>query len=156
MSDSLVAKVFKIHGTASISVDEDTSLEGIIGTFAQQPSIRGVFLIDKNLRFVCMITRIDLIRWTHLQLSGGKGMDRVPIWDILRLVEARKAKDIAMSYRGTISVKETDTLQSALNQMLVHEEDILPVLDQEGKVLGDLRLSEVLWWFLSSDKKQET
>jgi CBS domain-containing protein len=152
MSDHLVAEVFRLHGTASISVNGDTLLEDVICTFAQQPSIRGIFLVDNSQRFTGMITRIDLIRWVQLQISGGKGMDRVPILDILQLVEARRAKDIAMNYQRNISIKETDTLQQALNQMLLHDEDILPVLDPEGKVLGDLRLSEILWWFLSSNK----
>jgi hypothetical protein len=148
-----VAEVYKLHGTTSLVMNEYEPLEKVIGTFAQQPSIRGVFLVDRNQYFNSVITRIDFIRWVHLQLSGGKGMDRVSIWDILKLVEAKTAKDLALSYQKYISVKESDSLQTALDKMLRYEEDIIPVLDHEGKVLGDLRLSEVLWWFLSFGKQ---
>ena len=35
-------------------------------------------------------------------------------------------------------------LDTALNRMIEYEEDIIPVLDEDGRILGDLRLSEVL------------
>jgi hypothetical protein len=41
-------------------------------------------------------------------------------------------------------VKESDTLETAFNQMMNFGEDVIPVLDSEGRILGDLRLSEVL------------
>jgi CBS domain-containing protein len=44
-----------------------------------------------------------------------------------------------------LSVKESDTLQAALDKMLDYKQDIIPVVDDEGRILGDLGLSEVLW-----------
>jgi len=46
-------------------------------------------------------------------------------------------KTLASTWRG----RETDSLQTALDKMLNYEEDIIPVLDSEGNILGDLRLS---------------
>jgi CBS-domain-containing membrane protein len=44
----------------------------------------------------------------------------------------------------SLGVKESDTLETAFNQMMNFGEDVIPVLDSEGRILGDLRLSEVL------------
>jgi hypothetical protein len=102
-----------------------------------------------------MVTRIDLIKWVHLQVSGGKGMDNVPIWNLLKLVAVRRVKDLTMNSQQDLTVRETDMIQNALDKMLSSEEDIVAVLDHEGKVLGDLRLSEILWWILESGKLKE-
>ena len=66
------------------------------------------------------------------------------ISDFYRIVDARKAKDLVSTDSRGLAVKETDTLQIALDKMLDYEEDVLPVVDKEGRILGDLRLSEVL------------
>ena len=144
MKTVLVKDVYQLHGTATDSIPEDTSLEHIISRFAQEPGLRGVFLIDARQRFSGVITRADLMKWAHYQLFGGKGRHGIAISDFFRIVDARKAKDLVTTDPRAIAVKETDTLQTALDKMLDHEEDVLPVVDNERRILGDLRLSEVL------------
>lgn len=139
-----VEEVYRLHGTAADSVPEDTSLEYIIGRFAREPGLRGVFLVDSRQRFSGVITRADLMRWAHFQLFGGKGRHDIAISDFFRVVDAKKAKDLVTTDPRAIAVRETDTLQTALDKMLDYEEDVLPVVDGERRILGDLRLSEVL------------
>ncbi|MFC1944609.1 hypothetical protein ACFLX5_03860 [Chloroflexota bacterium] len=55
-----------------------------------------------------------------------------------------KAQDLARGSEHSLGVKPSYTLQTALEQMIATEEVVLPVLDKSGKVLDDLRLSEVL------------
>ena len=139
-----VEEVYRIHGTATDSIPEDTSLEHIIGRFAREPGLRGVFLVDSRQRFSGVITRADLLKWAHFQLFGGKGRHDMVISDFYRIVDARKAKDLVSTDPQGLVVKEIDTLQTALDKMLDFEEDVLPVVDNERRILGDLRLSEVL------------
>jgi len=79
VSKTLVAEVYKLHGTASVSIPADSPLEKVISTFVREPSLRGVFLVDSKDRFVGMVTRVDLIRWAHLNLTGGKGRHEIPV-----------------------------------------------------------------------------
>lgn len=139
-----VEEVYRIHGTASVSVPEDVSLEYVITRFAREPGVRGIFLIDTNERFVGLITRNDLLKWAHIRLFGGKGRYEITVSEIFRLANAVKAKDLLRGNQRELSVKETDTLQTALDKMLDYEEDALPVVDGERRILGDLRISEVL------------
>jgi len=139
-----VEEVYRLHGTATDTIPEDTSLEHIISRFAHEPGLRGVFLIDARQRFSGVITRADLMKWAHFQLFGGKGRHDIAISDFFRIVDAKKAKDLVSGDPKAITVKGTDTLQTALDKMLDHEEDVLPVVDNERRILGDLRLSEVL------------
>ena len=139
-----VGDVYKLHGTASLIVPENTSLEDVITKFALEPSIRGAFLTDSRGRLAGVITRVDLLKRTRLQLYGGKGRHEIRPWEFFRIVDAKKAKDLVRSYGKELTVRETDNLQTALDKMLDYEEDVIPVIDKEGKILGDLRLSEVL------------
>lgn len=75
----------------------------------------------------------------------GKWQNGVPASEITELVDKVKAKYLARGDRNSIDVKELDTLDKAFNQMMMFGEDIIPVLDDDGKVIGDLRLSEVLF-----------
>jgi len=140
----LVKDVYQLHGTATDIIPEDTSLEHIISRFAWEPGLRGVFLIDARQRLSGIVTRADLMKWAHFQLYGGKGRYELSISEFFRIADAKKAKDLARRDGRSLGIKETDSLQTALDKMLDIEEDVLPVIDNQGKILGDLRLSEVL------------
>jgi len=145
MNNPLVSDVYKLHGSVSVSIKADSSIAEAISEFVRMPSLRGIFLVDSKLRYVGIVSRIDLLRWAHLKLAGGKGRSEISISDIFRISDARKASDLTGSIPRSPSVQENDTLQTALDKMLDYEEDIIPVLDSEGRILGDLGLSEVLW-----------
>ncbi|MFA7556107.1 MAG: CBS domain-containing protein [Spongiibacteraceae bacterium] len=153
MNKPLVADVYKLHGSATVSIPADSLLENLIGTLVREPSLRGVFLVNSKQKLVGMVTRLDLLRWAHLNLTGGKGRHEIPISEFFRIVDARKAIDLASGEPRILAVRENDTLQAALDKMLDYEEDVLPVIDSDGKVLGDLRLSEALWWVLSYGRR---
>jgi CBS domain-containing protein len=145
---AIVSEVYRIHGMTSAVIPEDSPLEIIIARFAGEPSLRGMFLTDAQRHFSGVVTRIDLLRWIHFKLFGGKGRRDFTVSEFYRIVDARKGKDIANSVSNMLSVRETDSLQSALDKMLDHEEEVLPVLNSRGEIVGDLKLSEVLSWAL--------
>ena len=148
-----VEQVYRLHGTATDSIPEDTSLEYVVGRFAREPSLRGVFLVDSRQRLSGVLTRADLMKWAHLQLFGGKGRHDIAISDFFRIIDAKKAKGLVTTDPRSIAVKESDNLQTALDKMLDYEEDVLPVVDKDFRILGDLRLSEVLLKVIEAGKQ---
>ena len=149
-----VGEVFKIHGTATDIVAEDTPLEKVIERFAKEPGLRGVFVADSRKRFSGVVTRSDLIRWTHYSLFGGKGRQDVSISDFYRVVDAVRVKDLVNPGMKALAVNEADSLQTALDKMLDYEEDLLPVVDKDFRVIGDLRISEVLLYTFEAGKSR--
>ncbi|MFC1943658.1 CBS domain-containing protein [Chloroflexota bacterium] len=143
MKNILVEEVYRLHGSASVSVVEDIPLKEVVFRFANDPTLRGVFLVDSRQRFAGVITRADLLKWSTIMLLGGR-IDVVSIAEAHRLVFATKAKDLRREGWLLLGVREADSLQTALNQMIDNEEDIIPVLDSKRKILGDLGLAEVL------------
>ena len=139
----LVKDVYQPHVTASILVTEDIALGDIISKFAHEPGIRGVFLIDEEQRFAGIISRIAITKWAEFQLFG-KWKNGIPAPEIANLFDLVKAKHLAHGDWHSLGIKECDTLEKAFELMMRLGEDVIPVLDEDGKIIGDLRLSEVL------------
>ena len=148
-----VGEVYRIHGTATDTVREETPLEKVIERFAKEPGLRGVFVVNTRRQFSGVVTRSDLIRWTHYSLFGGKGRQDVSISEFYRVVDAVRVKDLMNPGMQALAVKETDSLQTALDKMLDYEEDLLPVVDNDYRILGDLRISEVLFHSIEAGKR---
>ena len=144
MRDLKVRDVFDPEETFSMVVPEIMPLAEVISRFAHEPRLRAVFLVDSRRRFAGVLTRRDLLRWARCRLGGRLGDDRPSAAGLLRLVAAASVKNLAQGNWDTLGVKLDDSLDEALHQMTAHDETILPVLDDEGKILGDLRLSETL------------
>ena len=153
MKTITVGEVYRIHGTATDIVRDDTPLEKVIERFAKEPGLRGVFVIDSGKQFSGVVTRSDLIRWTHYSLFGGRGRQDISISDFYRVVDAVRVKDLMNPGMKALAVKETDSLQTALDKMLDYEADLLPVVDNDYRVLGDLRISEVLLYAIETGKR---
>ncbi|MEQ4489892.1 MAG: CBS domain-containing protein [Dehalococcoides mccartyi] len=60
------------------------------------------------------------------------------------MVEDVQAKSVARGDWKSFGLKPNDTLQNAFQRMIQSGEDILPVVDDDGRVIGDLLLSEIL------------
>lgn len=144
MKTILVEEVYHLSVPGSISVPEGTSLKEVVTRFAREPELRAVFLVDSHQRFTGTIRRADLLKWLYFQLFGRLGEEKGSTGEILRLAFATKAKDLARGDWRYFGVKPSDTVQTALERMIAYGDAIIPVLDDEGKVLGDLRVTEVL------------
>lgn len=151
-----VKEVYRLHGTSSLTVSEDSSLEYVIAFLGHESRYYGVFLVDSEQRFRGIITRLDLIKWLDFQLFGSLGKHEIRASEFFHIVNAKKAKDLVGADYISFAIKEDDTLQTALEKMLDFKEDIVPVLDSEGHILGDLRLSEVLTRALEIGKQHKT
>jgi CBS domain-containing protein len=145
MATIRVRDVSELHGTATVSVSENTSLEDVITRLAADPGVRGICLVDSGQRFFGMITPPDLLKWTAFRLgSWFPAPGRLSTASVLGIVSATTAKHLARGDWRSLGVRPNDTLGRALKQMIDNEVDTIPVLDAEGRILGDLRLSEVL------------
>jgi CBS domain-containing protein len=154
MKDILVRDVYRLHGTASISMDEETPLEEIISRFAHEPAVRGIFLVDGEQRFAGTVSRAAILKWADYQLFG-KWKSGVPNSEVTNKITAVKAKYLARGDWHSLGVREADNLAEAFKQMMSFGEDIVPVIDDDGKVIGDLRLSELLLKAIETGREQK-
>ena len=144
MNPILVEELYHLSEQASLSVPEGTPLQEVVARLAQEPDLRAIFLVDSQERFAGTIRRADLLKWLYFQLFGRLGVEKGSTGEIIHLAFATRAKDLARGDWRYFGVKVSDTIQDALERMIAYGDAIIPVLDNEGKVLGDLRVTEIL------------
>ena len=144
MKTILVESVYTLSEPAYLAMPESALLEEVVDRFAHEPYVRAIFLVDSHQRFTGMLRRIDLLKWIYLQLFGKTAGQKASTSEVLRLTFAQKAKDLARGDSTNMGVRPSDSLQTAMNQMTAYGEAILPVLDDEGEILGDIRVTDVL------------
>jgi CBS-domain-containing membrane protein len=141
----LVKDVFEISKTLSLIVNEEEEIYNVIKQYAENPSLRGIFVVDKERRLKGIITRNDLLQWAKFRI-GTYTNDYALILDkIDRYVYSTTVKDIIHRDSSETYVKPEDNLTSALDMMFNEDVLAIPVVDEEKKILGDLMLSEVLY-----------
>jgi CBS domain-containing protein len=143
MEKMKVGEIYQLHDTASAQISREASLEDVIHRFATEPGIRGIFLVDEERRFAGMVSRTAIIKWAEFQLFG-RWQGGLRSSDINELAGTLKARYLATGDAKSVGVRAGDSLGQAFDQMMRLGEDIIPVLDDGGRIIGDLMLSEVL------------
>jgi CBS-domain-containing membrane protein len=144
MRNIRIEGIYKLHGKASMIIPADAALDYVVALLGHERHIQGMFMVDSNQKYVGMLSRMGLLKWTQFQLFQGNRKTEIDVNELSRLLSARKARDIETRNSSTYFVKESNTLQDALDLMITFGEDIIPVLDDKGHVIGDLFLSEIL------------
>ncbi len=140
----LVKDVFE-KTTLSLIVNEDEKINEVIRHYAEKPSLRGIFVVDKEQKLKGAITRNDLLQWAKFKIGADIGKsDFVHVDEINRYVYSTTAKDIMYKYSSEVYVKPDDSLDLALDIMITEDTLSIPVTDDENKIIGDLVFSEVL------------
>lgn len=139
-----VRDVFDPARTLALIVDEDTPFEEVIRRFAERTDLRGIFVVDAKRRLTGVITRTDLLSWASLVFRSPGPPSRVGWGRLFRLARATTAKEACQPHSHLSRVSPDDPLDEALARMVAHKLIDLPVVDADGRILGDLRLTELL------------
>jgi len=147
MEPIYVKDVYDPERALSILVSADEPLEDVLCCFAQDSSLRGIFVKDEADQLVGVITRTDLLNWTRLRL--GTALGNLPsgpgrIIRLAQLVRAGTAHDAIHPDSSKAAVRLDDPVDRALKLMLQVELIAVPVVDDENQIIGDLTLSRVL------------
>ena len=141
-----VKDVHEAAGTVALLVNESNSLEEVLRRFSQEAALRGIFVTDDSGRLAGVITRRDLLDWIRLRLGTAlQGpLTQDGIMRLAHLVRVGTARDAIHPGGEEVSIRPDDPLDQALQIMLDSDIIALPVIDDEGRILGDLTLSDVL------------
>ena len=138
--------------TLSVIVYADEPLEDVLRRFSEKSWLRGIFVINRARRLLGVITRSDLLLWAQVRLGTALHVpfpSRDRLLRLADLVRAGTARDAIHPDSQEVAVQADDPLDRALRLMLEMDLIAIPVVDDEGRILGDLTLSRVLRYILS-------
>ncbi len=127
-------------------VKEDDPIIDIAQYVAKYNFRWGIFVVDEKNRLVGFIKLDNLIRHLLKEQSPRIG-SVISTRHLLDTLFSGSAKDI-MS-KNVPFVKEDEPIKTAINKMLEYNMKIMPVLDDEGKVIGFLDMSTIINYSLS-------
>ena len=135
----------------SLIVDENETLFKTIKRFSDQPQLRGIFIVSKEKRLKGIVTRTDLLNIVKLKL--GKDLDKIPLRIfLLKGLREIKTEDVVAMNSKMAYVKLDDPIEKALQLMINMDLIDVPIVDDNNNIIGDLKLSEILYKLFESIK----
>ena len=132
-------------------VEEGEPLVLVMDCFLKKPERRVIFVVDTAEKFIGTIRLSDLV--LHLWPYAAE-TEEVLTSEILNIVKATTAGELA-SY-SNFYLKPDSTLEEAVKLMHGNYLDALPVLDEEGKIIGEVNYYNVLKAYIRKKIAEET
>lgn len=155
MKNTRVAEVSELSTMKALVLPEKTPLTEAIDRFASNDGEHGIFLKGEDGKLAGVVNNSDLLDWARLQFDVMPG-DPLPVGKVRRLMSAKEISDLAVRNSARMSVRVTETLADALERMATFELEDIAVLDEEDRIVNDLRLCEVLSFALRIQRSRES
>ena len=141
-----VKDAYRLHDEDPILVRCDDEISQVIENFAQYTELSGIFVVDED-RFAGVISRTELLDWARVNLGSALITplgDNSKTMRLVSLVNASKVSEILRQETVEAAVLPDDTLTHALRTMIEADLVILPVINEDRHIIGNLTLSELL------------
>ncbi len=143
-----IAEVCETSRMQAMIVDGDMLLDDAVRQFATNHDLRGIFLTGPDGRLTGVVNKIDLLNWVSMQLDQQPAGEPLNKGQLRRLLMAKHVSDLAAKGSAEAAVRLDQTLADALQQMTFHKLADIPVVNEDGRIVNDLRLSEILAFML--------
>lgn len=155
MQTIYVADVCEQSNMQALIVDQEMLLVDAVKEFATNHDLRGIFIKGEQGRLVGVINKKDLLHWVGLQLDQIPKGEPMSLGQMRRLVNAQRVTDLAALGSENAALNLDDTLSDALHKMTAFNLSDIPVIDENGRIINDLRLSEILLFMINVPRKKE-
>jgi len=146
--DKTLVKEIMLPSSRTLAARESDAVETAVRRFVHQPDVHSLFVVDERNNLKGLVKLHYILNWVKLKL-GMDIADRTSIrvagtfqaFEVMRLCQSQTIGDILSP---AVEVKPDQTLEQALH-ILVHEQlEELPVVDNDGRLLGEIRLTQLL------------
>lgn len=124
----------KVRGGVEV-LKREASIDVVIDAICHEPTSRALYVVDDQERLVGIISMIEVFR-----LLGSQYLPREVLPHATSTM-AQKAEDLMVP---PVMVYLDDEIKAALRVAVIHQMEDLPVVDREGKVVGNLDCFEIL------------
>ena len=137
----MTKKVHELMIDKSVTVSEDEEIFEVANKVTKDCETLLVCVVDKENKLIGMITPRELLKAAEV---GEYGNVRHPFFsgrEALHLLTSDHARDIMSA---PISVKPDDEVQTAIDLMLRSNIYEVPVVDKDGKMLGEINFLGII------------
>jgi CBS domain-containing protein len=139
-----VGEVYEDDLRRGAVVSDSTPLPDIVETLDFQGPLEALYVLDPREIYYGLVTRSDLLGWLEQELASPQTRTGFP-WDRLDDVLAdAHASDAVNPDSRNVPVEPRDPLDRALRNMMTSSLTVVPVLNPDGGIEGELSLTRVL------------
>lgn len=132
--ETLVGDVYEILVQEPVVIRQGTKIRDAIEEMLRNPTSHVVYVVDDDMKLVGAVTTTAV-----LEMIGYKvGVMGASTLSFLRFMRDTLKDDIGSAMRKVSSVKRETRITDALNIMIRNRWDSLPVVDDEGRLVGEL------------------
>lgn len=148
-------KVKDVCGPCSLAlfVKESDEVESAIKRFASNTEVHALFVVDDKKVLKGIVKIRHLLNWVRLKLGLGSGNRDFSVAEAFEVIKLSQSANIGNIISPAVSVKLDDSLEYALNVMAREELVELAVVDGNGKLLGEIKLTSIMTALLDKGKK---
>ena len=138
-SDLLVEDVYELVVKDPTTVDSGSKIHQVFDEFLKNPVSRKVYVVNAEGKLMGAVTTETLLRL----LGYRVGIREFADWSLWRLMRDMLKEGVEGVFDKVPTVKRTDKLTKALKIMVESHFTDLPVVDDEGKLVGELNSYEI-------------
>ncbi|HEY3418927.1 MAG TPA: CBS domain-containing protein [Methanomassiliicoccales archaeon] len=138
-SDLLVSDVYDLVIKEPSTVKTGSKIHQVFDEYLKNPGSRKVYVIDDEGKLLGAVTTETLLRLLGYRV-GIREFAGFSLWKLMRDMLKEGVDGIFVKIP---SVKANDKLTKALQIMLDNHLNDLPVIDNEGKLIGELNSLEI-------------
>ena len=147
-----VAVISENSPQRTLCVPPDLALESVLEQLLADKRHKSVFLVDDEKKFVGIINMKEVLIWGWLHL----GLLNVPFplseRKLRRLARSHHAADLQIPNSQQMRISLQTTVEDALDNLLVSSEDVVAVVDENGRMINDLHIDDLLAYAMKEAK----
>lgn len=145
MRSMTVAQLCKPSRLRALVLHKETLLQDIVKSLVSEKALFGIFLVDSEERLIATLNHRQLLCWARLQSGSTMQLESfITAGQLQRLVNAEQVWQLALPEGGQTAVTLTDSLLDVVQKMVKQHLTIVPVVDDNGRLVSDLFWHEVL------------
>lgn len=138
--DLLVGEMDEIKISTPAVVKEDAILKDAVEAITTNTTSRKVYVVDKEDKLIGVITIETLLR----QVGYRTGVREVGVLSFFKFLSGIFKENVAEFMETPQTITNRHKMLDALRMMVEHHLNDLPVIDDDGKLLGELNSLEIL------------
>ena len=128
----------------ALTVKESDGLEAAIRRFASQPETHAIFVVDNKGKLKGLVKIRHLLNWIRLKLGVSRERRNITVAEAFEVAKLSQSSQIGDITSPAVNVKPEDSLAHALNLMANEEVVELAVVNDDGELVGEIELTQVL------------
>lgn len=122
-------------------VSHTTSIADVTETLDYRPDLEAVYVVDTRDRYAGIVTTTDVLAWMDHNLPATGDEDGARVAEGLRETAIEEARNPAS---GRVLVEPTAPVEHGLQRMREGNLPVIPVVEPDGSIVGELTLTRVL------------